>query len=270
MNDENIKKIKRSKEDKVIAGIFGGMGEYFKIDSVIFRLIGVILFFATSFVPFIIAYIIAIIIIPEEKTASNKPNKKQSRNKWILWLLIIILIIISITPLLALFGFRNYAKNLQKYSFMADPVEVTEEYYYVERETIEKETLPGPDRNSVNGYLEKNIIKAKQNGEIFAEYHELGRSTNKLFIWGYIAELYKTDNEIKTATAISLPLVIEFSENEFIGHQTPRDGSYYSKDIKDMFPKALHDNVLNFQSIHEKTINHLKDSVEKKAESNFE
>jgi phage shock protein C len=60
---KQIKRIYRSKKDRVIGGICGGIAEYFNIDPVIVRVIAVILAFVWGFG--IIAYIIAWIIIPQ-------------------------------------------------------------------------------------------------------------------------------------------------------------------------------------------------------------
>lgn len=57
------KRLYRSKQNRVISGVCGGIGEYFNIDPTIIR----ILWVATSFAggSGLIAYIIALIIIPE-------------------------------------------------------------------------------------------------------------------------------------------------------------------------------------------------------------
>ncbi len=57
------KKLYRSTEDKKIAGVCGGLGDYFDIDPTIIRLIWVsmVLAFGTG----IVAYILAWIIVPE-------------------------------------------------------------------------------------------------------------------------------------------------------------------------------------------------------------
>ncbi len=60
---KTTKRLYRSKDDKVIAGVCGGIGQYFEIDPVIIRLIWAI--FAIAGVG-ILAYIIAWIIIPKE------------------------------------------------------------------------------------------------------------------------------------------------------------------------------------------------------------
>ena len=59
------KKLYRSRIDRRIAGLCGGLGKYFKIDSNILRIIFVMITFMTAFIS-IIVYIIASYIIPEE------------------------------------------------------------------------------------------------------------------------------------------------------------------------------------------------------------
>lgn len=60
------KKLYRSKENRMIAGVFGGLGEYFNVDATILRLIGLVLAFLTGIIPMVVLYLLAILIIPEE------------------------------------------------------------------------------------------------------------------------------------------------------------------------------------------------------------
>jgi len=60
------KRLYRSGKNKILAGVFGGLGEYFNIDPVVLRLFWVLLVVFTGFVPGIIAYILAIIIVPKK------------------------------------------------------------------------------------------------------------------------------------------------------------------------------------------------------------
>lgn len=60
------KKLLRSKNNRVLAGVCGGIGKYFDIDPTIIRLLWVFFIFF-SFGAAIIVYIIAWIIIPEKK-----------------------------------------------------------------------------------------------------------------------------------------------------------------------------------------------------------
>jgi len=60
------KRLHRSNKNKMISGILGGLGEYTDIDPVILRLIWVLIVIFTGFVPGLIAYFLAIIIIPKK------------------------------------------------------------------------------------------------------------------------------------------------------------------------------------------------------------
>lgn len=61
------KRIYRSNKNKVIAGVFGGLGEYFNVDPVFLRLFWILITIFTGFVPGFIAYLFAIIIIPKNQ-----------------------------------------------------------------------------------------------------------------------------------------------------------------------------------------------------------
>ncbi len=61
-----MKRLYRSRENKVFAGIFGGLGEYFDIDPVMLRLAYVFLVIVTAFLPGIVAYLAAVFIVPRK------------------------------------------------------------------------------------------------------------------------------------------------------------------------------------------------------------
>lgn len=67
----------RSVKDRKIAGVAGGIGEYLGIDSAIVRLVWLlaILFGGAGF----LAYLIAWIVIPEEKVNTNEENNLQEK-----------------------------------------------------------------------------------------------------------------------------------------------------------------------------------------------
>lgn len=60
----SAKRLYRSRKEKVLAGVGGGLAEYFKIDPTIVRIIMVLVAFSASEF-FIVGYIIAAIVIPE-------------------------------------------------------------------------------------------------------------------------------------------------------------------------------------------------------------
>lgn len=62
--NNKVKKLYRSRKNKMIAGVCGGLGDYLQIDPTVIRLIWVLLAFSGAG---IIAYLIAWIIVPEGK-----------------------------------------------------------------------------------------------------------------------------------------------------------------------------------------------------------
>ncbi len=64
-----MKKLYRSSTNKVAAGILGGLGEYWDIDPVVLRLAFVFLILITGLFPGVLAYIIALLIVPKPTQA---------------------------------------------------------------------------------------------------------------------------------------------------------------------------------------------------------
>lgn len=62
---KKTKRLYRSKKDKMLGGVCGGIAEYFDVDPTIVRLIWVLL--ALTYGTGILAYLIAWIIVPEKK-----------------------------------------------------------------------------------------------------------------------------------------------------------------------------------------------------------
>lgn len=58
------KKLYRSYDNKMIAGVCGGIGEYFNVDPTIIRLAWVLLSLPMAIFGGIIAYVLAALIIP--------------------------------------------------------------------------------------------------------------------------------------------------------------------------------------------------------------
>ncbi|MDD1678518.1 MAG: PspC domain-containing protein [Methanomicrobiales archaeon] len=70
MAEPPVKILYRSRRDRIIAGVCGGLGEYFAVDPNIIRIIW-LLFGLTG--TGIVAYILAWIIIPEEPPQTPIP-----------------------------------------------------------------------------------------------------------------------------------------------------------------------------------------------------
>jgi phage shock protein C len=63
MAEAPVKRLFRSRKDRIIAGICGGIGEYFDVDPNIIRIIWLLVGLTGTG---IIAYVLAWVIIPEE------------------------------------------------------------------------------------------------------------------------------------------------------------------------------------------------------------
>ena len=59
-----MKRLYRSSEDRMIAGVCGGMGEVYGTDPTLLRLGLVLVGLATGILPLLVAYILGAIIIP--------------------------------------------------------------------------------------------------------------------------------------------------------------------------------------------------------------
>jgi phage shock protein C len=63
-----MKQLLRSRRDRVFAGVCGGIGEYFEIDSNLVRLIWILISLA-GVVPGVLLYLLAWVILPEDDEA---------------------------------------------------------------------------------------------------------------------------------------------------------------------------------------------------------
>lgn len=71
-------KITRSSTDRLLAGVCGGLGEYFGIDSTWIRLAFIFLMPLTYFLP-ILVYIICVFSFPEKRNIQETDFKKRRR-----------------------------------------------------------------------------------------------------------------------------------------------------------------------------------------------
>ncbi|MFA6407226.1 MAG: PspC domain-containing protein [Candidatus Paceibacterota bacterium] len=62
---EHIKRLHRSRRNKVVCGLLGGLGEYFEVDPVLLRLFFVFITMCTGIVPGVLAYFLGVAIVPK-------------------------------------------------------------------------------------------------------------------------------------------------------------------------------------------------------------
>lgn len=66
MNNQPVKRLYRSKSNRIIGGVCGGLAEYLNIDPTVLRLITALLSFFWIGLPLWV-YLLAWLIIPEER-----------------------------------------------------------------------------------------------------------------------------------------------------------------------------------------------------------
>ncbi len=76
-----MKKLYKSRENKVVDGVCGGIAEYFDADPVLIRIIFVLFFFFGGSA--ILAYIIGVVIIPVKPSREIKDTDDLKNNKTI-------------------------------------------------------------------------------------------------------------------------------------------------------------------------------------------
>ena len=75
---ENKRKLTRSREERMIAGVCGGLADYFGWDPTLLRVVYVLATFFTAFAGVII-YVILWIVMPEERYNNGYNDRMNQR-----------------------------------------------------------------------------------------------------------------------------------------------------------------------------------------------
>jgi phage shock protein C len=68
------KRLYRSRDDRMIAGVMGGIADYLDIDPSIARIIFVLTIILTGVLPGVLLYLLAAIIVPLDKRPRRDPD----------------------------------------------------------------------------------------------------------------------------------------------------------------------------------------------------
>lgn len=72
------KRLYKSDDDKVMAGVIGGIGEYFDLDPTILRLLYILIAVLTGLVPAVLGYIIAALVVPHKPTIHHMDHTEKT------------------------------------------------------------------------------------------------------------------------------------------------------------------------------------------------
>lgn len=67
----DTKRLYRSRKHRMLAGICGGLGDYFNVDPTPIRLLWLLIVIFTGIFPGVIAYLLAIVVIPSEGNVAH-------------------------------------------------------------------------------------------------------------------------------------------------------------------------------------------------------
>jgi phage shock protein C len=73
------KRLYRSRNDRMLAGVCGGLAKYFNLDPVLVRVLAVVAVII-SFCAALIAYIILAVVVPLESSVNIPGDNSQGRN----------------------------------------------------------------------------------------------------------------------------------------------------------------------------------------------
>lgn len=59
-----MKALYKNQDNKILAGVIGGLGEYFNIDPTILRVAWILVTAFTGFVPGVVTYALAVLVVP--------------------------------------------------------------------------------------------------------------------------------------------------------------------------------------------------------------
>ena len=96
----------------------------------------------------------------------------------------------------------------------------------------------------------KGHDKDKEDYQVFTDYEGFGieEKDNKKIAYMWILEesYYVENNELQTSEGSSMAYKFTFENNEVVDYEIPKDGSYYTSSIKDMFPDSIENKVMSF------------------------
>lgn len=61
-----MKRLYKSDDNKIAAGVLGGVAEYYEIDPVIIRILAVCIAIFTGIIPFALIYLLSVLVVPKQ------------------------------------------------------------------------------------------------------------------------------------------------------------------------------------------------------------
>ncbi|RJQ29623.1 hypothetical protein C4565_01850 [Candidatus Parcubacteria bacterium] len=136
-------------------------------------------------------------------------------------------------------------------------------YGGIKQEEVGGNVISGFNNPSIEQAIEEYLLtqknfswKTKENGHRFCTVENLlpEQQLFPLYVWSYCGEYTLQDGALTTLSGSSGPIKIDYpNELSFydmrkFSHEAPRDGSYYTPDVKRIFPEGIWDRIFHFSS----------------------
>lgn len=79
------RRLLRSRQNRIVAGVCGGIAEYLNLDPVVVRAVGVLLTLMTAVVPGVLLYFLAMVMIPEDLSRAQEAGTRPRPDNRVLW-----------------------------------------------------------------------------------------------------------------------------------------------------------------------------------------
>jgi len=127
-------------------------------------------------------------------------------------------------------------------------------------------------QRSTIDYLKNNVAKQSARGDVFCSSSYLGADSSNVYILFYCQEFFKSHDNWEAGTGEAGPIAIKYERNEtgihLTGHQKPRDGNLYAKDIEAIFPQWAQSKIKGQETIIDSLRNIVEDQVKEKVRCN--
>lgn len=108
---------------------------------------------------------------------------------------------------------------------------------------------------AIEKYLDNNVMETSYNGKIFSSHLIFMKQSDKIYLWAYMQEYYKREGKTHLGSGWSVPLILNIENSAkgiiIIGHKAPCDGELYSKEIKELFPEKIQQQIFEFPGTQE-------------------
>jgi len=181
-----MKRLYKSRRDRIIDGVCGGIGEYLGIDPTIIRIIFLLLFFVGG--AGLILYIAGMLIIPvnpeHEETVEVKTEKRTAPGRGILFILGLFLVLIGLGLLLENFGWPVWHFLKVSFNFVLPifiiivGIFLIVTYFSSKREEVREHKSESEQAKTETEGSVKRLFRSRKNRMIFGVCGGLGEYLN--------------------------------------------------------------------------------------------